>query len=224
MRKKRLTRPKVRWHCFDTKAWRDFCRAAFDFLLVQEEVKKRIRSQGWFLLNFSACDIGFNGAEINFGNAYISSILWLFTDGVVQYLDVYRRDISTPRPLTHHVTTHPEISHNWLSSNTIKWPQRLATISDQETEDRFMQYQRRVLAVLARSLPRLTMYCQFRSKDRYFIMFSWNSIAKRHAFIGVFSLHPKANCKLWQFHRPGLVDVISGALGRKIKVVIRDFT
>ena len=59
-----------------------------------------------------------------------------------------------------------------------------------------MQYQRRVLAVLARSLPRLTMYCQFRSKDRYFIMFSWNSIAKRHAFIGVFSLHPKANCKL----------------------------
>ena len=109
------------------------------FLLVQEEVKKRIRSQGGFLLKFSACDIGFNGAENNFGNAYISSILWLFTDGVVQYLDVYRRDISTPRPLTHHVTTHPEISHNWLSSNTIKWPQGLATISDQETEDRFMQ-------------------------------------------------------------------------------------
>ena len=50
------------------------------FLLVQEEVKKRIRSQGWFLLKFSACDIGFNGAEINFENAYISSILWLFTE------------------------------------------------------------------------------------------------------------------------------------------------
>ena len=46
------------------------------FLLVQEEVKKRIRSQGGFLLKFSACDIGFNGAENNFGNAYISSILW----------------------------------------------------------------------------------------------------------------------------------------------------
>ena len=59
-----------------------------------------------------------------------------------------------------------------------------------------MQYQRRVLAVLARSLPRLTMYCQLPSKDRYFIMLSWNSIAKRHAFTGVFSLHPKANCKL----------------------------
>ena len=69
-------------------------------------------------------------------------------------------------------------------------------MSDQETEDRFMQCQKRVLSVLARSLPRLTMDCQFRSKDRYFIMFSWNSIAKRHAFIGVFSLHPKANCKL----------------------------
>ena len=59
-----------------------------------------------------------------------------------------------------------------------------------------MQCYKRVLAVLARSSPRLTMDCQFRSKDRYFVMFSWNSIAKRYAFIGVFSLHPKANCKL----------------------------
>lgn len=147
----------------------------------------------------------------------VTTVYW-----VVHHLDVYRRDISTPAPSP--TTIHPEISHNWLSSNTIKWPRRLATMSDQETEDRFMQCQKRVLSVLARSLPRLTMDCQFRSKDRYFIMFSWNSIAKRHASIGVFSLHPKANCKLWQFHRPGLVDVISGALGSKIKVVIRDFT
>ena len=113
--KTRLTRRKVRSHCCDIKSLTRFLLSRLFSLLVHEEVKRTNRS---------------NGAENNFGHAYISSILWqqltVYWDVQLAFRCLYKgHGTFQPPPPPKPTTTHPQISHNWAVISSSECSQTL---------------------------------------------------------------------------------------------------